>query len=244
MTSAERGGRTIVLLPTYNEAGNLARMLARIREYLPQADILVIDDASPDGTGEIADAAARKDPSVQVAHRPGKLGLGVAYRYGYRRALDGGYARILQMDCDFSHDPRDLPRLHRLLGRYPAVIGSRRVHGGGSDGWPLYRDALSSAGSLYARAILSSPVKDLTSGFKAFRSEALGALPLDRLRSDGYGFQIEVTAFLVALGFEVHEAPIRFVDRKWGRSKMSSRIVAEALLNVWSIRRAAKGLVR
>jgi dolichol-phosphate mannosyltransferase len=234
--------KSIVLLPTYNEKDNLEPMLAAIGAHLPDADVLVIDDNSPDGTGRIADAAATREPRVHVAHRPGKQGLGVAYRFGYRWALDRGYARILQMDCDFSHDPKDLPRLAALLDAHPAVVGSRRVPGGGADGWPWYRNLISNAGSVYARTILDSRVRDLTTGFKGFRRETLERLDLDRMRSDGFGFQIEVTACLLALGVDVHEMPIRFVDRKVGKSKMSARIFVEAMLKVWSIRRTARRL--
>src|SRR5215813_8653303 len=137
--------RTVVLLPTYNEKDNLEPMLEAVGASLPGADVLVIDDNSPDGTGRIADTAAARDPRVHVAHRPGKQGLGVAYRFGYRWALDRGYARILQMDCDFSHDPKDLPRMAALLDAHPAVVGSRRVPGGGCEGWPWYRNVISTA---------------------------------------------------------------------------------------------------
>jgi len=228
---------TVVLLPTYDEAENLPRMLDAIRENLAQAHVLVIDDASPDGTGEIADRAAASDARIHVAHRPGKQGLGVAYRFGYRWALDHGYERIIQMDCDFSHDPKDLPRMMRLLDTYLVVIGSRRVPGGGVEGWPWHRELISGAGSIYARAVLGCPVHDLTAGFKGFHAEALRALPLDELSMGGFGFQIEVTACLHALGFEIHEMPIRFADRTAGKSKMSGSIALEALLKVWSIRR-------
>jgi len=232
--------KSLVLLPTYNEAENLPRMLDAVREHLPQADVLVIDDNSPDGTGNLADGAAKQDKRIHVAHRPGKQGLGVAYRFAYQWALDNGYERIIQMDCDFSHNPIDLPRIYDLLDTHPAVVGSRRVSGGGSDGWPWHRNLISNAGSFYARTLLSSPVRDLTSGFKGFRAEALQALPLEDLRTDGYGFQIEVTTHLLALGFDVYEMPIRFVDRRYGQSKMSSKIVLEAMLKVWSIRAAKK----
>jgi len=192
--------RTVVLLPTYDEAGNLEAMLRAIRTELPDAHVLVIDDNSPDGTGLIADRAAAADPRIKVAHRPGKQGLGVAYRWGYRWALDEGYAFVLQMDCDFSHDPKDLPRLRKLLDAHPAVIGSRRVAGGGAEGWPWYRHLVSLGGSLYARTVLASSVYDLTAGFKGFRRETLELLDLPSMRSDGFGFQIEVTASLLALG--------------------------------------------
>lgn len=233
--------RTLVLLPTYNEAGNLPAMLEALHEQVPDAHVLVIDDNSPDGTGRIADEARAKDDRVHVAHRPGKQGLGVAYRYGYRWALDQHYTRVVQMDCDFSHDPADVPRMLTLLDAHEVIVGSRRVEGGGTAGWPWYRNLISNAGSIYARAVLASDVKDLTTGFKAFRAEALRQLPLDELQSDGFGFQIEVTACLLARGLDVFEMPIRFVDRRWGESKMSSAIVLEAMLKVWSIRRRWKG---
>jgi dolichol-phosphate mannosyltransferase len=236
--------RTIVLLPTYNEAGNLIAMLNAIRANAPAAHVLVIDDNSPDGTGAIADQVAAEDPRVHVAHRPGKQGLGVAYRFGYKWAIDHGYERVIQMDCDFSHDPKDLPRMLELLEKHPVVVGSRRVPGGGAVGWPWYRNAISSAGSLYARTILASPVNDLTTGFKGFRAEALSLLPLDQLRTDGFGFQIEVTSYFIALGIDVHEMPIRFIDREVGESKMSGKIFMEAMLKVWSIRSSVRKLRR
>jgi dolichol-phosphate mannosyltransferase len=234
--------RILVLLPTYNEAGNLELMLAAIHEHLAAADILVIDDNSPDGTGALAERAAAKAPHVKVAHRHGKQGLGVAYRFGYRWALDHGYDRVLQMDCDFSHDPKDLPRIVELLRIYPAVVGSRRVCGGGADGWAWYRNLISMAGNLYARSVLSSPVRDLTTGFKGFRAEALKKLGIEKLRTDGFGFQIEVTTTLLTLGVRVHEMPIRFVDRAIGTSKMSTRIFLEAMWKVWDIRSGANKL--
>lgn len=233
---------TLVLLPTYNEAGNLEPMLQAILRELPEAHVLVIDDNSPDGTGLIGDRAAVLDPRVKVAHRPGKQGLGVAYRWGYRWALDEGYAFIIQMDCDFSHDPKDLPRMRALLEHHPAVVGSRRVPGGGAIGWPWYRNVISQAGSFYARTILASAVHDLTTGFKGFRRETLERLRVEELRSDGFGFQIEVTASLLALGVPVHEMPIQFTDRKIGVSKMSTKIFVEAMLKVWQVRARAAQL--
>lgn len=240
-TDTSSGEGTVVLLPTFNEAGNIRRMLDAIHLELPKAHVLVIDDNSPDGTGKLADEAAAQNPWVHVAHRPGKQGLGVAYRFGFRWALEHGYARIVQMDCDFSHDPKDLPRLVALLDQHPAVIGSRRVSGGGTVGWPWYRKLISGAGSLYARTLLSSPVRDLTAGFKAFRAETLQGLDLESLRTDGFGFQIEVTANLLAQGVAVHEMPVRFVDRTVGESKMSSKIFLEAMLKVWEVRRTVRG---
>ena len=228
--------RTVVLLPPYDEAENIVQMLDAIHAQLPEADVAVIDDNSPDGTGRLADAYATEHDWVKFTHRPGKQGLGVAYRFAYQWALDGGYERVIQMDCDFSHDPADLPRMASLLDTYDLVIGSRRVPGGGCEGWPWYRNALSRGGSLYAQTILGSPVTDLTSGFKGFDRSALAKLPIHSLMTDGYGFQIEVTSHLVALGCSVHEMPIRFADRERGKSKMSSRIMVEAAGMVWKIR--------
>jgi len=239
---------TLILIPTYNEAENLPPMISAIHDNLPEAHILVIDDNSPDGTGKIADQAAENDPRIHVAHRPGKQGLGVAYRFGYGWALDqkedgkAKYEKIIQMDCDFSHSPGDLNRLQALLGTYPVVIGSRRAPSGGVVGWPLHRRLISSAGSLYARRVLSSPVRDLTAGFKGFRREALEALNFEHLNLDGFGFQIEVTAHLLALGFTIHEMPIQFSDRTVGQSKMTAQIFIEAMWKVWKIRASVRDL--
>lgn len=235
-----RHGRTVVLLPTFNEAENLPSMLREIRARVETAHVLVIDDGSPDGTGRLAEQARADDGRIHFEQRGRRSGLGSAYRFGYRWALDRGYERIVQMDCDFSHDPVDLPRLIDALRHYPVVVGSRRVPGGGSEGWPWYRRTLSSAGSAYARRILGSPVRDLTSGFKAFRASALSRLPIESLRSEGFVFQVEVTSLLLASGIDVHEIPIRFIDRRRGRSKMSAGIVLEGLVRVWSVRRRVR----
>lgn len=239
---------TLILLPTYNEAENLPPMISAIHDNLPNAHILVIDDNSPDGTGKIADNAAVDDDRIHVAHRPGKQGLGVAYRFGYKWALEQAdedqpkYDKIIQMDCDFSHSPGDLGRLEALLGTYPVVIGSRRAPSGGVIGWPLHRRLISSAGSFYARQVLASPVRDLTAGFKGFRREALEELNFDDLTLDGFGFQIEVTAHLLALGFTIHEMPIQFSDRTVGQSKMTAQIFVEAMWKVWKIRSSVRDL--
>ena len=238
----------LILLPTYNEAENLPLMISAIHDNLPNAHILVIDDNSPDGTGKIADNAAVDDDRIHVAHRPGKQGLGVAYRFGYKWALEQAdenkprYDKIIQMDCDFSHSPGDLGRLEALLGTYPVVIGSRRAPSGGVVGWPLHRRLISSAGSFYARQVLASPVRDLTAGFKGFRREALEELNFDDLTLDGFGFQIEVTAHLLALGFTIHEMPIQFSDRTVGQSKMTAQIFVEAMWKVWKIRSSVRDL--
>ena len=225
--------RACVCLPTYDERENLEPMLRALGEVLgPDDRVLVIDDASPDGTGELADRLAGELPFVDVLHRPRKEGLGPAYLAGFRRALDAGAQLVVEMDCDFSHDPADVPRLLAAAGDADLVLGSRYVPGGGVENWGLVRRAISFGGSLYARLVLGVPVRDLTGGFKCFRREVLEALPLDRVRSRGYAFQIELTYRALRQGFRVQEVPIRFVDREAGGSKMSRAIVLEAIWKV------------
>ncbi len=226
----------LVVVPTYNERENLPLAVERLRVAAPDAQILVVDDSSPDGTGEIADGLAAGDARVQALHRSGPRGLGIAYREGFRWAIDRGHDPIVQMDADGSHDASDVPRLCGALAEADLAIGSRYVAGGGVEGWGLDRKILSRGGSLYARAVLGVPVRDLTSGFKAWRREALLAVDLRTVRSDGYCFQIEMTHRAVRAGLRVREVPITFVDRQVGRSKMSRRIVAEAVWRVWAIR--------
>jgi dolichol-phosphate mannosyltransferase len=224
-----------LVLPTYNEAENVEPMVRAARAQLRPGDrILVVDDNSPDGTGDIADRLAAEIDGVEVLHRPAKEGLGRAYLAGFAQALGAGYGRILEMDADFSHDPSRLPA---LLGTdADVVLGSRYVPGGGTVNWGLGRRMLSRGGSLYARTILGLPVRDLTGGFKCFRREVLEKLDLGSVRSSGYAFQIELTYRALRRGFRVVEVPITFVDRRVGESKMSRRIVAEALWMVWKIR--------
>jgi dolichol-phosphate mannosyltransferase len=232
--------RACVCLPTYDERENLEPMLRALGEVLgPEDRVLVIDDNSPDGTGEIADRLAAELGFVDVLHRPQKEGLGPAYLAGFRRALDAGAELILEMDCDFSHDPRDVPRLIEAARDADLVLGSRYVEGGGVENWGLVRRAISFGGSLYARVLLGLGVRDLTGGFKCFRREVLEAIPLDRVRSRGYAFQIELTYRAVRRGFRVREVPIRFVDRVVGGSKMSRAIVLEAIWKVPQLRLAA-----
>jgi len=226
--------RACVVLPTYDERENLPLIVPRILETAPEIDVLVVDDNSPDGTGAIADELASREPRVRVLHRPRKEGLGRAYLAGFAEALDAGYGRILEMDADFSHDPSSLPAL--LAADADVVLGSRYVPGGGTVNWGLGRRLLSRGGSLYARTILGVRVRDLTGGFKCFRREVLEKLDLPSVRSSGYAFQIELTYRALRRGFRVVELPITFVDRRVGRSKMSRRIVAEALWMVWKIR--------
>jgi dolichol-phosphate mannosyltransferase len=229
--------RTIILIPTYNERDNLAPLCAQIHDALPAADILIVDDKSPDGTGQLADELSAKLPYVKARHREGKLGLGTAYIEGFRHALAAGYDYVFEMDADFSHDPCYLPSLlGAAVEGADVVIGSRRVPGGGTENWGLGRQLISAGGSLYARTILSLPVRDLTSGFKCFRRQVLEAIDLGSVRSNGYSFQIEMTYRAIKLGFRVVEVPIVFVDRRAGQSKMSRRIFVEAMGMVWRMR--------
>lgn len=228
--------RSLVITPTYNERDNLPRLLPAILSQGDEFDVLVVDDGSPDGTGEIADAWARQSSRVLVLHRPGKLGLGTAYIAGFKHALARGYDAVFEMDADFSHDPADLPRLLATIRHADLAIGSRWTAGGETVNWSLLRKAISRGGSLYAGALLGLPIRDLTSGFKCFRRRVLEALDLDAIESNGYGFQVEVNYRAHALGFHIVEVPIRFADRTVGRSKMSSGIVFEAARVVWGLR--------
>lgn len=228
MTSAST---TVVLVPTFNERDNVKRIVPAILAAAP-VDVCVIDDSSPDGTGVLADELARADGRVHVLHRPAKQGLGRAYLAGFRWALDCGYQRVVEMDADFSHQPRYLPKLMALCDSHDVALGSRWVADGGTERWPLSRQLISRAGSLYARAWLGVPLRDLTGGFKCFRREVLESLDLDAIGSTGYAFQIEVTYRALRHGFRVAELPIVFVERESGVSKMSRRIVIEAILRV------------
>ena len=232
--------RACVCLPTYNERENLEPMLRALADVLgPDDRVLVIDDNSPDGTGELADRLAAELGFVDVLHRPRKEGLGPAYLAGFRRALDAGAELVLELDCDFSHDPADVPRLLAAAENADLVLGSRYVPGGGIENWGLIRRAISAGGSLYARLVLGVPIRDLTGGFKCFRRAVLEAIPLDDVRSRGYAFQIELTYRAIRKGFRVEEVPIRFVDRAVGGSKMSRAIVLEAIWKVPLLRLAA-----
>jgi dolichol-phosphate mannosyltransferase len=229
--------RTLVVTPTYNEKDNLTRFVDAVRGALPDADLLVVDDDSPDGTGELADVLAAADPKVRVLHRANKLGLGTAYLQAFARGLAEGYERFFEMDADLSHDVRYLPDFVRALDEgYDVVIGSRNIPGGGVEGWGVGRHIISKGGSLYSRTILGLPVHDLTSGYKAFSRQALEAIALDQVHSNGYSFQIEMTYRALLRGMRVKEVPIVFVDRTAGRSKMSRRIFVEAIGMVWKLR--------
>jgi len=226
----------LVCLPTYDEAENVEPICRAILAASPALEVLVIDDNSPDGTGAIADRIAAGEPRVHVLHRAGKQGLGKAYLAGFAWALERGYRLVLEMDADFSHDPKHLPELLAAAGDADVVLGSRYVPGGGTVNWGIGRRLLSRGGSLYARTILGLPVRDLTGGFKCFRREVLEGIDLASVACTGYAFQIELTYRAIKRGFRVVEVPIVFADRRVGQSKMSKKIVLEALRKVWAIR--------
>jgi dolichol-phosphate mannosyltransferase len=232
--------RTIVCLPTYNERENLEPMVLALLERLgPDGSVLVVDDSSPDGTGEVADRLAAAHPRVGVLHRPRKEGLGPAYLAAFRRALAEGAELVLEMDCDFSHDPDDVARLIAVAEGADVVLGSRYVPGGRIVNWGAGRRFVSRAGSLYAQVLLGVPVRDLTGGFKCYSRRVLETIDLDAIHSRGYAFQIETTYRALRAGFSVVELPIQFVDREAGRSKMSRGIVLEAVWKVPALRLAA-----
>ena len=232
--------RACVCLPTYNERENLERMVHALGEVLgPDDHVLVIDDSSPDGTGEIADRLAAEHGFVDVLHRPRKEGLGPAYIAGFRRALAGGADLVLEMDCDFSHRPEDARRLIDAAADADLVLGSRYVPGGSVCNWGLGRRVISRGGSLYAQLLLGVSVRDLTGGFKCYRRRVLERIDLDAIDSRGYAFQIETTYRALRAGFRVVEVPISFVDRQVGGSKMSRSIVLEAIWKVPALRLAA-----
>ncbi|WP_399552316.1 polyprenol monophosphomannose synthase [uncultured Bifidobacterium sp.] len=229
-------------MPTYDERENLVPTIRGVLGNEPDVDVLVVDDASPDGTGELADRLAAKDGRVHVLHRTEKNGLGPAYLEGFAWALANGYDVVCEMDMDGSHRPEDLPRLLDPLGRHPAVdlvIGSRRVSGGRTENWPWYRDLISRGGSWYARRMLGLGVHDMTAGFRAYRASMLRRLDLSSVVSNGYVFQIDMTRRVAAAGGRIVEVPIVFLERIRGRSKMDSSIVSEAMrsVTVWGVRR-------
>ena len=236
-----------VVLPTYNERENLERMATAILSALPEASLLVVDDSSPDGTGELADTLAAREPRISVLHRPGKEGLGAAYRDGFRWVLERPEPRaIVQMDADFSHAPTDLPRLLTpLMADADLVLGTRYMRGGDTVGWPWYRKVISRGGTLFARTVLLLPYRDLTGGFKAWRRELLEAIRLRETAGSGYGFQIETTWWAHRRGARIRQVPIVFRERVEGTSKMTGGIVREAMLLVLQLRwRAIRDALR
>lgn len=228
-------GQILVIIPTYNERDNVGRIVSRAREALPEAHILIADDNSPDGTGEVADRLSMADDQVHVMHRAGKEGLGAAYLAGFDWALAKGYGVVVEMDADGSHRPEDLPRMLQALRGADLVLGSRWVPGGKVVNWPKHREILSRGGNTYARLILGIPLHDATGGYRAFQAGTLRALDLDSVESAGYIFQVDLAYRAVKRGLTVVEVPITFVEREIGDSKMSQRIVIEAMwrVTVW-----------
>jgi dolichol-phosphate mannosyltransferase len=228
--------KPLICMPTYNESENLRSILEAIHEEVPEVHVLVVDDDSPDGTGEIADDMAEDDERIHVLHRTSKAGIGPAYIAGFRWALTRDYDAVLEMDADFSHQPEYLPEMIGQLERYDVVIGSRYVAGGGTEDWGLIRKFLSRGGGTYARSILGFDIQDPTAGFVAWRREVLEAIDLGEVGSSGYVFQIEMKYRAFKKGFDILEIPITFPDRVAGESKMSSDIALEALTRVWEIK--------
>jgi dolichol-phosphate mannosyltransferase len=225
-------GRVVIIMPTYNERQNLESIAGRVRTTLPDADLLVVDDSSPDGTGEIADKLAETDPHVQVMHRTQKAGLGKAYIAGFTWALERGYDVIVEMDADGSHQPEHLPSLVSALARADLAIGSRWVRGGQVENWPKSREALSRGANVYTRLMLGIGVRDATAGFRAYRASTLRSISLVQVQSTGYCFQIDLTLRVAQAGLRIVEVPIRFVEREHGASKMSNGIILEAFWRV------------
>jgi dolichol-phosphate mannosyltransferase len=228
--------KTIVVVPTYNERDNIGPLIAAVLAQGPEIEVLVVDDNSPDGTGQVVKSLRRSEPRVHLLPRDGKYGLGSAYREGFARALDLGAEYVFEMDADFSHDPAMIPRFLQLMDRFDVVVGSRYLNGVSVVNWPLRRLMLSYGANVYTRVITGLRISDCTGGFKCFRAQVLRALDLSRVRSDGYAFQIEMNFRCVEAGFRVGELPIIFIDRHAGTSKMSRRIVREAVLMVWRLK--------
>ena len=245
-TPAAELGRILIIIPTYNEAENVIQILTRARAAMPEADILVADDHSPDGTGKLADELAAGDDQIHVMHRLGKEGLGAAYLAGFEWGIHAGYDVLVEMDADGSHQPEQLPNLLAALVDADLVLGSRWVKGGRVVNWPKSRELLSRGGNLWTRLALGLPLRDATGGYRAFRRETLLGLGLDNVASAGYCFQVDLAWRALKSGYRVVEVPITFVERERGDSKMSQRIVVEALIRttLWGIEHRAKQLRR
>lgn len=228
--------RTIVVVPTYNEAENIPLIVPLILEQAPELEVLIVDDNSPDGTGKLADELAKADPRVQVLHRPLKQGLGAAYRAGLARALESGADRVIQMDADFSHPPDQIPTLLREIEKYDVVLGSRYLDGITVVNWPIERILLSWFGNVYARRATGLPISDMTGGFRCVRRELLEAMGFERIKADGYAFQIEMNFRFVNAGARIKEIPFFFLDRVHGESKLTWQVGFEALWIVWWLR--------
>lgn len=231
---------TLVAIPTYNEASNIRPLIFEIWKLLPELNILVIDDNSQDGTAGVVEDIMKDHSKLHILKRAGKLGLGSAYIAAFKWALEHNFNAVIEMDADFSHSPKALPQMIKTLEQYPSVIGSRYIRGGATENWNWFRRLLSRGGSIYARLILGVPVLDLTGGFNGWRGEVLRSIDLDSIRSEGYSFQIELKYRSFRSGFKMKEIPITFSERREGQSKMSGRIVWEALFRVWALRLLGK----
>jgi len=224
--------KTLIIIPTYNELENLPSLLKEIFSYAPATDILIVDDHSPDGTGELAEKMSAEDARVHVLHRSGKLGLGTAYIAGFTYALAHGYEGVFEMDADFSHDPRYLPDFLTKIEQADLVIGSRYIPGGSTPNWSLLRRFISGGGNVFARTVLGLKVRDCTAGYRCYRREVLESVAFETIRSQGYGFQVEMAYRVERQGFQIVEIPIVFMDRRVGKSKMSHAIFVEGFVNV------------
>lgn len=231
--------RSLIVIPTYNERENIAGLVDDVLRVVPTTDLLIIDDHSPDGTGELAETLRASNPQIHVLHRAGKLGLGTAYIAGFRYAIAHGYDLVFEMDADYSHDPRYLPDLLRLAQDADLVIGSRYIPGGGTPNWSALRKVISGGGNTFARLMLGIPTHDCTAGFRCYRTAALRTLDLERIRASGYAFQVELAYIFWKRGLRVRETPIIFVDRRVGTSKMSRKIFLEGFL--WVLRTRFRG---
>jgi dolichol-phosphate mannosyltransferase len=235
--------KTLVIIPTYNEKENACGIVSAVLAQSSSVDVLIVDDGSPDGTGDIVAEMAKTEPRIHLLRRAGKLGLGTAYIAGFKWGLERGYDNLMEMDADFSHDPKEIPNFLKAIEGADIVLGSRYKDGIRVVNWPLKRLALSKGASIYVRVITGLPVMDPTGGFKCFRRQVLEAMKLDQIRSNGYAFQVEMTYQAWLLGFRVVEIPITFADRYAGKSKMSGKIVREALWMIWALA-AANGFRR
>jgi len=222
--------KSLIVIPTYNERDNISGLLDEVLQRVPTTDLLVIDDNSPDGTGQLVDELASRDQRIHTLHRPGKLGLGTAYVRGFQYAIEHDYDLVFEMDADYSHDPKYLPNFLRAAENADLVIGSRYIKGGGTPNWSALRKFISGGGNIFARAVLGIPIHDCTSGFRCYRTAALQALNLDAIHAQGYAFQVELAYNFWKSGYRIREVPIIFVDRRVGKSKMSRKIFIEAFL--------------
>lgn len=237
ISGSSQSVRVLLCIPTYNEIENIGNLVAAVLAHTPpQVEILVLDDGSPDGTGQLVDKLVSENSRIHVLHRPKKLGLGTAYVAGFKWGLNQGFEAFISMDADFSHDPKYLPKMLELLRDHDVVIGSRYVDGGGTMNWGWGRKILSKGGSIYSRTILGAKIRDFTGGFNGLKRKVLEGVDLDTLKSDGYSFQIELKYRAFLKGYSITEFPIVFEDRKVGKSKMNHKIILEALARVWGFR--------